>query len=125
MKTNRLVSIFNGLPVLSIIISVFFFSSSLAIILDIIFYIGLTFLVVGSIFLLVQEGFFAAFIRSSKRFFAAMSKYEQTIRDVEGRSDEPNFYVKRFPFVKMLFVMGAFYFLLSTVASLLYFYFGR
>ncbi|TCP29975.1 uncharacterized protein DUF3899 [Scopulibacillus darangshiensis] len=64
---------------------VFYHSWQLVSWVNIIFYIGLIYLVVGSILLILSGHFFTAFIYSCKRFFRIASRKEQVIQEVEGR----------------------------------------
>lgn len=90
---------------------------SLAQWLDAIFLVGLSLLVIASILLLIEGRFFAAFIQSTKNFFAKINKREQMIRESEKRTAEPVVYAKHFPSRKAFFHVGLLFFLVGLLLS--------
>ncbi|MCG7344032.1 DUF3899 domain-containing protein [Sporosarcina sp. ACRSL] len=100
--------------------SMLLFSSStnLVHLLDVIFLIGLFFLVIGSVMLVLQAGFFNAFISTSKHFFSTINKREQSIRQFEGKNSKKTAYKKEYPSLKKILLLGAVYFSFSLIASI-------
>ena len=105
-------------PVLLFFCTLLFTSTNLVHLLDFIFYIGLLLLIIGSVMLILQAGFFNAFISTSKHFFSTISKKEQSIRHFEGKNSEKASYKKEYPHFKKILLLGAVYFSFSLIASI-------
>ncbi|MGN7385426.1 DUF3899 domain-containing protein [Sporosarcina sp. SAFN-015] len=106
-------------PFLLSICTLLFSPMNLVHLLDIIFFIGLFFLLIGSVIVVIQAGFFNAFISSSKHFFSTVNKREQSIRSFEGKNSEKLGYKKEYPSIKHILLLGAVYFSFSLVASII------
>ena len=105
-------------PFLLCFCTLLFSSTNLVHLLDFIFLIGLLFLVIGSVMLILQAGFFNAFISTSKHFFSTINKREQSIRRYEGKNSEKASYKKEYPSFKKILLLGAVYFSFSLIASI-------
>lgn len=105
-------------PVLLFFYSLLFSSANLVQLLDVIFYIGLVLLIIGSVMLILQGGFFNAFISTTKHFFSTISKREQAVQRYEGKSSAKVSYKKEYPLSKYVLWLGAVYFLFSLIASI-------
>jgi Domain of unknown function (DUF3899) len=105
-------------PILLFFCTLLVSSTNLVLLLDFIFYIGLFFLVIGSVMLILQAGFFNAFISTSKHFFSTISKREQSIRHFEGKNNGKTSYKKEYPHFKKILLLGAVYFSFSLIASI-------
>lgn len=93
--------------------------------LDSLFLVGLLLLVICAIMLLIEVEFFVAFIKSSKYFFARVSKKEQVIRESEKRPNHSVFYRKNFPSRKFFFQIGIIICATSLLFSTAIYYLGR
>ncbi|AMQ06998.1 MULTISPECIES: DUF3899 domain-containing protein [Sporosarcina] len=105
--------------------TVFMAPKYIIILLDLFFYIGIIMLLIGSVLLIIQDGFFTRFINNSRRFYSTLSKREQVIQDVEGKNGENPSYLKQFPLLAYILPLGAFYFSLSLIGSLITVQLGR
>ncbi|GAA0316303.1 hypothetical protein GCM10008967_03600 [Bacillus carboniphilus] len=93
--------------------------------MDSLFLTGLSLLVVGFMMILIEGQFFSAFIRSTKHFFASISKKEQVIREVEEKKESAPGYRKHFPSSKIYLSTGVTFCVISLLISVIYVYFGR
>lgn len=125
MTKNKLLVPLFIIPIVLLLFFILFSTSQIVPFLDILFYLGLVLLVIGSVLLIIQEGFFTAFLKNSRRFFSAVNKREQAIQHGEGKGGEAGTYIKRFPFLTSLLSLGGYYFVLSVAASFVVVYFGR
>lgn len=97
----------------------------IVVLLDLFFYIGIVLLLIGSVLLIIQGGFFTRFLTNSSRFYSSLSKREQVIQDVEGKNGESPSYSKKFPLLTHILPLGAFYFSLSLIGSIITVQLGR
>lgn len=109
-------------PILLFFYTLLFSTINLVYLLDIIFYIGLLALLIGSVMLIIQGQFFNAFVSTSKYFFSTINKREQSIRNFEGKSNENVSFKKEYPSIKMILILGALYFSFSLIASIVIIY---
>ncbi|QUW22969.1 DUF3899 domain-containing protein [Sporosarcina sp. Marseille-Q4063] len=105
-------------PMLLFFCMLLFSSTNLVHLLDFIFYIGLVLLLIGSVMLILQAGFFNAFITTSKHFFSTISKREQSIRRFEGKNRGKASYKKEYPLLKKILLLGVVYFSFSLIGSI-------
>ena len=117
MKKLLFISLLTA-PFLLCFLTLLFSSTNLVHLLDLIFYIGLLFLLIGSVMLILQVGFFNAFISTSKHFFSTISKSEQSIRRFEGKNSGKASYKREYPNFKKILLLGAVYFSFSLIASI-------
>ena len=101
------------------------FTGSMLFVLNSLFYIGLVLLLTGSMLIIIQEGFFNAFSRNTKKFFSVVSKKEQIIQDIEQRRGHTSSYQKKFPYAKPISLIGMAYTLFSVLGSVIYIYLGK
>ncbi|MBS4171854.1 DUF3899 domain-containing protein [Bacillus sp. FJAT-49736] len=92
---------------------------------NVLFYIGLVYLLVGSIIFVWASDFFSAFFHSFKHFLRVISKREQVIQEIEGRAT--GFYPAKKTFIpsKPWIYIGLCYCIVSILFSLKMVYFGR
>ncbi len=112
---------FSAMLTLPVLIFVYMFmnsSTNLILLLDIIFYIGLILLVIGSVLLIIHGGFFNAFISTTKHFFSTISKKEQAVKLFSGEKSSKASYKKEYPASKHILLIGGFYFLFGVIASI-------
>ena len=93
--------------------------------MDLLFLIGLIFLVICAILILIEVDFFGAFINSFRHFFSRINKKEQVIRESEKRSTDSVVYRKSFPSRKIFLETGMLFCAFSLIVSTLIYYFGR
>ena len=105
--------------------TVFMAPKYIVVLLDLFFYIGIVLLLIGSVLLIIQGGFFTRFLNNSRRFYSTLSKREQVIQDVEGKNGETPSYSKKFPLLTYILPLGAFYFSLSLIGSIITVQLGR
>ncbi|WP_147054431.1 DUF3899 domain-containing protein [Sporosarcina luteola] len=108
---------FIAAPFLLYLCTLLFLPSNLVRLLDFIFFSGLFFLMIGSVMLIIQAGFFNAFISSFKHFFSTINKREQAIRGFEGNNREKVSYKKEYPSLKKILLVGVVYFSFGLIAS--------
>ncbi|KQL55110.1 hypothetical protein AN964_17415 [Heyndrickxia shackletonii] len=89
------------------------------------FYLGLIYLLIGSIILVWSSNFFSAFIHSFKHFFRVINKKEQIIQEIEGKVIEYYPTQKKPIPPKPWIYIGLCYCLISILFSLQIVYFGR
>ncbi|MCZ2259093.1 DUF3899 domain-containing protein [Sporosarcina sp. G11-34] len=105
-------------PLVLFIFTAVFFSTRIVTSLDFVFYVGLLLLLVGSVMLVLQAGFFNAFISTSKHFFSTISRKEQAIQNFEGKKGEAAVYKKEYPILNTFLVVGGVYCLFSIIGSI-------
>lgn len=125
MKNKSLVLSFYITTFVVLLSTVFLAPKYIVVLLDLFFYIGIILLLIGGVLLIVQDGFFTRFFNNSRRFYSTLSKREQIIQDVEGKHGENPSYIKKFPLLTYLLPLGAFYFSLSLIGSILTVQLGR
>lgn len=125
MKKNNLFLSFCIISFVSLLSTAFMAPTYIVVLLDLFFYIGIVLLLIGSVLLIIQGGFFTRFLNNSRRFYSTLSKREQVIQDVEGKHGETPSYSKKFPLLTYILPLGAFYFSLSLIGSLITVQLGR
>lgn len=112
-------------PLLLCVCTLLFSPTNLVRLLDFIFFSGLLFLMIGSVLLILQAGFFNAFISTSKHFFSTINKREQAIRSFEGNNRGKTSYKKEYPSLKKILLVGAVYFSFGLIASSIVVFLGN
>ena len=125
MKKNSLFLSFCITSFIILFSIVFMTPKYTVLLLDLFFYIGIFLLLIGSALLIIQGGFFTSFLNNSRRFYSTLSKREQVILDVEGKNGETPSYSKKFPILSYILPLGAFYFSLSLIGSIIIVQSGR
>lgn len=125
MRKNSLVFSIGITSFIILFSTVFMAPKYTVLLLDLFFYIGIVLLLFGSALLIVQGGFFTSFLNNSRRFYSTLSKREQVIQDVEGKNRETQSYSKKFPLLSYILPLGAFYFSLSLIGSIIIVQSGR
>jgi hypothetical protein len=123
-KYNWLFS-FYTVSILILLFTAFISPRHIIALLDLFFYIGIVMLLIGSVLLIIQGGFFTRFLNNSRRFYTMISKREQVIQNVEGKIGETSSYSKTFPLLTYILPIGVFYFLVSLVGSIITVQLGR
>jgi hypothetical protein len=123
-KYNWLFS-FYTVSILILLFTAFISPRHIIALLDSFFYIGIVLLLIGSVLLIIQGGFFTRFLNNSRRFYSTISKREQVIQNVEGKIGETSSYSKTFPLLTYILPIGVFYFLVSLVGSIITVQLGR
>ncbi len=125
MKKN---SLFLSFCIISFVIlcsTAFMVPKYIIVLLDLFFYIGIVLLLISSVLLIIQGGFFNRFLNNSRRFYSTVSKREQVIQGVEGKNGKTTSYSKKFPLLTYILPLGAFYFSLSLIGSIITVQLGR
>lgn len=125
MKKKSLVLSFYITSFVILFSTVFMAPKYIVVLLDLFFYIGIIMLLIGGVLLIIQDGFFTRFLNNSRRFYSTLSKREQVIQDVEGKHGENLSYLKKFPLLTYILPLGAFYFSLSLIGSIITVQLGR
>ncbi|KAA0966271.1 DUF3899 domain-containing protein [Sporosarcina sp. ANT_H38] len=125
MKKNSLFLSFCITSFVILFSTAFIAPKYIVVLLDLFFYIGIFLLLIGSVLLIIQDGFFTRFINNSRRFYSSLSKREQVIQEVEGKNGEAPNYSKNFPILTYILPLGAFYFSLSLIGSIIAVQVGR
>lgn len=125
MRKNILFFSFCIASFLIIFFTAFISTKYIVALLDLYFYIGIVLLLIGSILLIIQGGFFTRFLNNSRRFYSTISKREQVIQYVERKSGETSSYSKKFPLLTYILPLGIFCFLLSLIGSVITVQLGR
>jgi len=125
MKNKKLILSFCITSFVILFSTVFMAPKYIVILLDLFFYIGIIMLLIGSVLLIIQDGFFTRFFNNSRRFYSTLSKREQVIQDVEGKHVENASYLRKFPLLTYILPIGAFYFSLSLIGSIITVQLGR
>jgi len=120
MKKKNLVISFCITSFVILFSTVFMAPKYIVVLLDLFFYIGIIMLLIGSVLLIIQDGFFTRFLNNSRRFYSTLSKCEQIIQDVENAS-----YLRKIPLLTYILPIGAFYFSLSLIGSIITVQLGR
>lgn len=92
---------------------------------NILFYMGMIYLLIGSVLIILRGNFFTAFIHSVKHFFSIINKKEQIIREIEGKKVDKLIYNDNFPPPNLWIITGLSFCLVSLIISLIIVYFGR
>jgi len=125
MKKKSLVVSFCITSIVILFSTAFIAPNYIVVLLDLFFYIGIIMLLIGSVLLIIQDGFFTRFLNNSRRFYSTLSKREQVIQDVEGKHVENVSYKKNFPSLTYILPIGTFYFSLSLIGSIITVQLGR
>ncbi|MGE6260417.1 DUF3899 domain-containing protein [Heyndrickxia sporothermodurans] len=92
---------------------------------NILFYIGMIYLLFGCVLIILRGNFFTAFYRSFKYFLSVISKKEQIIREVEGRKNTITVSNKNFLPSNPWIWNGLSFCIVSLILSLIVVYSGR
>lgn len=125
MKKKSFILSFCSTVFLILFSTAFFAPKYIVVLLDLLFYIGIIMLLIGSVLLIIQDGFFTRFINNSRRFYSTLSKREQVIQEVEGKNGGNPSYSKKFPLLTYILPLGAFCFSLSVIGSIITVHLGR
>ncbi|MCA1321003.1 DUF3899 domain-containing protein [Bacillus tianshenii] len=120
MEIKKILFWLLSLPLSYFVLSLFHQSYNLLNWVDFLFLVGLVLLVTGGLMYVVAGGFFSSFFHSCKVFFAAISRKEEIISEIEGKKERSRIRFRKSSFPSgILISFGTGYCIVSLILSIL------